>query len=308
MLRTLIRLFVPESLRLAWWRRKEVRRKLRAIAVHRRKVVPIPHGLPGELIVSLTSYGPRLRNLHLTLESLANQCVRPDRIILWMAESDLPALPRTVTRLARQHIIEIRSCPDVRSYKKLVFALEQFPDAFIATADDDMFYKPDWLERLIADWQPGVITCWRAHRVPRNGATVPSYLTWEWDVQDAEATKPSDDIMPTGVGGIFYPPHSLHPDTRHRSEYMTLCPDADDLWFYWQARRMGTLYRKVGGPFERICWPESQNITLFNHNAKENDRRIAQMVKRYGLPLAPTAEAGPESSNIRDERIPISRS
>ena len=53
-----------------------------ALAAERRwrsPIAPKPHGLPGPLIVSLTSYGPRLASLHLTLKCLLRQSVRPSR-------------------------------------------------------------------------------------------------------------------------------------------------------------------------------------------------------------------------------------
>ena len=55
-----------------WWRRS--RRPGR------------PHGLPVPLIISLTSFPARYDTLHLTLKSLMGQSVRPDRVILWLAE------------------------------------------------------------------------------------------------------------------------------------------------------------------------------------------------------------------------------
>ena len=83
-----------------------------------------PHNLLGELIVSLTSYPRRFPILKFTIRSLLNQTVRPDRVILWLAEDDVTYLPSAVRRLAG---LEVRTCPDLRSFKKLIPALEQFP-------------------------------------------------------------------------------------------------------------------------------------------------------------------------------------
>ncbi|MEL7030006.1 MAG: hypothetical protein AAGL49_12555, partial [Pseudomonadota bacterium] len=123
------------------------------------------HGLPGQLIVSLTSYPPRFPTLHLTLRSLSEQSIKPDRIILWIAESDRTSLPSDIDALEN---IQIEFVKDVRSFKKLVFAVERYPDSFIATADDDNYYLQDWLELLIRGWSKTAptITCHRAHRFP----------------------------------------------------------------------------------------------------------------------------------------------
>jgi hypothetical protein len=247
---------------------------------------PAPHGLPGELIVSLTSYPPRFWTLHFTIRSLLTQTVRPDRVILWVAHADAAALPSAVKKLTRQGL-EIRRVADVRSYKKLVFALTEFPESFHVTADDDIYYPSNWLKELVDAVEPGkkVLPCHRAHRVPTvAGPELPPYLSWEWDVQDEAARQPSADLLPTGVGGILYPPHALHSDVTDSALFMKLCPTADDLWFYWMARRAGAQYRKVGGPFEQTLLPGTQDESLFTENAAANDRQIRNLVERYGMP------------------------
>lgn len=40
---------------------------------------------------------------------------------------------------------------DIRSYKKLIPILKKYPNKIIVTADDDVIYKKDWLERLYKD-------------------------------------------------------------------------------------------------------------------------------------------------------------
>jgi hypothetical protein len=247
---------------------------------------PERHGLPGELIVSLTSYPPRFWTLHLSVRSLLGQTVRPDRIILWVAHGDAAKLPSAVTRLVGKGL-EIRLVDDVRSYKKLVFALAEFPESFHVTADDDNYYPRGWLKELVDAVEPGekVLPCHRAHRVPTvAGTELPPYMSWEWDVQDEAARRPSPDLMPTGLGGILYPPHALHSDVTDSALFMKLCPTADDLWFYWMARRVGARYRKVGGPFEQAALPGTQDESLFNDNASANDRQIRNLVARYGMP------------------------
>jgi len=102
------------------------------------------HNLGSELIVSLTSHPPRFPTLHLTLGCLLDQSFRADRVILWIAHDDMALLPAAVRKLERRGL-EIRACDDIRSYKKLVPALEAFPHAFIVTADDDLELAPDWL-------------------------------------------------------------------------------------------------------------------------------------------------------------------
>ena len=242
------------------------------------------HRLPHELVLSLTSYPARFSTLHLTLASLLDQTVRPDRIILWIADNDLDQLPPKVRRL-KQRGIQIRRCEDLRSFKKLVPALESFPDSFIATADDDLDYPAEWLEELVAGVSGSMIVCHRAHRpIRRADGKLAPYLDWALDVQDEAARAPSADIVPTSGAGALYPPRSLHPMVTDRSLFQRLCPHGDDLWFYWCARMAGTLSRKVGGHMRLVSWPGSQDTSLWGVNAKGgNDRMIAALEAEFPL-------------------------
>jgi hypothetical protein len=246
------------------------------------------HELPGELIVSLTSYPPRFATLHLTLRCLLAQKVRPDRLILWIGHDDLALLPPSVLKLQRAGL-EIRRCNDLRSFSKLVHALDEFPDAYIVTADDDLYYPADWLEQLVSAFDPSrrEILCRRAHRVVRrpSGELAP-YRQWPYDVEEG-AKAPSMDIMPTGVGGVLYPPQSLHRMATDRGAFERLCPKGDDLWFHWCARMAGTPARKVGGKMRLVNWPASQSSALCfdNGDGGGNDRMIRALEAELGNEL-----------------------
>jgi hypothetical protein len=235
------------------------------------------------LIVSLTSYPARFGTLYLTLGCLLDQTVKPDRVILWIAHDDMLRLPPAVRALEKAGL-EIRACDDLRSFKKLVPALEAFPDAFIVTADDDIFFRRNWLEELVDGFEPHVIACHRAHRMKRsaNGNLEP-YLDWEFDVQDSAARKPSTDIMPTGGAGALYPPRSLDVRVTDRELFLRLCPTGDDLWFYWCARMAGTRHQKVGRKIQLTPWPGSQRSTLWTSNELGgNDAALAVLQREFG--------------------------
>jgi hypothetical protein len=253
-----------------------------AMVERRRNPLPMP------LIISLTSFVARFATLHLTLQSLLDQIVTPDGVILWIAEREIDMLPKRVTRL-QAHGLTIRSCPDVRSYKKLVFAIPEFPDAAIVTADDDTFYPPTWLETLVSafDAKDRAVICCRAHRLHllADGRVAP-YLSWEMDVQDEAATHPSVDLVPTGVGGVLYPPGSLAPTALDSRQFQRLCPTGDDLWFYWMARLAGWKHVRVAGPDRWIDWPTSRTDSLMQDNwAGANDSQIRNLETEYGNPL-----------------------
>jgi hypothetical protein len=242
------------------------------------------HDLPGQLIVSLTSYPPRFASLHYALRSLLEQKVRPDRTILWIAEQDRALLPSRIHALCARGL-EIRFAPDVRSYKKLVFALQDFPDAFLVTADDDILYPRDWLASLVQGHDPSLpcIVCRRAHRIGFGAAGFEPYLDWGLNADDGRDGQPSADLLAVGAGGILYPPRTLHPDVTRTDLFMRIAPNGDDLWFWWMGRRLGTRTKCVGRPMEYRYVAGTQKDGLWSENsAGGNDQQLAALTAAFG--------------------------
>ena len=279
----LIKQFVPAGLRERLAPFRDALRKRRAEWSVRGGVRRghRPHGLPGELIVSLTSYPPRFATLHKTIRSLLAQDVRADRTILWLAEGDRALLPVAVREL-EQHGLEIRSCADLRSYKKIVPALQAFPDAFIVTADDDLYYPRDWLTKLVRGSVPGekVIVCVRAHKpAMKDGAFAP-YSSWHWELVTSGDVR--DDLFPTGGAGALYPPGTLAAETCDVGSLTALCPTADDVWLYCMAKRAGSRHRQVGGRFPLVNWDGTQEGGLEHQNVLQgHDVQLARVWQKY---------------------------
>lgn len=250
------------------------------------------HGLPGELIVSLTSYPPRFPTLIHTLRCLLTQSVRPDRVVLWIAASDEAELPAEVTELRRRGL-QVRTCPDLGPYKKIVPALREWPHAFIATAEDDVYYPKDWLLELVraCNSRRRFIPCHRAHRIALTPDGQPRpYATWQRPAPPGDA---STLVFPTGVGGVLYPPGCLHADVTRDAIFLNLSPTSDDAWLYWMAQRNGWRFKRISGR-QFVCWPGSQHIALQDRNvAGDNDRQIARLCNRFGFVGERQANASP---------------
>jgi hypothetical protein len=289
-------------------RRRYIRLNLRAMRTNVAWALlpsrPRPHGLAAPLIVSVTSYPLRFRTLALSIKCLLSQSIAPDAVILWIADADRQALPGNVLALQKCGLT-IEYTEDLRSYKKIIPALRRFPDAFIATADDDVYYWPTWLEELVGAYSPGrrEILCHRVNRIRlgADGRPLP-YTEWEFEHEGAE---PSPLLFPTGVGGVLYPPGHLHRDVLDEATFRALCPSTDDAWLYWMALRGGSLFRRTqlgdplargGGSSSRMSmtpWPGSQEVTLWQENVPHgggNDDQIQNLVDRFGFPPQP-AEA-----------------
>lgn len=263
---------------------KHRRRLARARAeIAARPVIPgRPHGLPGPLVVSLTSYPARFATLALTLQGILRQSVQPDRVILWIAEDDLDLVPGDVLELSG---IDVRTCPDWRSYKKIVPTLQDHPDAFVATADDDAYYPADWLERLVAAARAGAaIACHRAHRITLQADGLPApYGAWRHNV-DAPERSPLTFL--TGVSGVIYAPGVFHPDVTRADLFSRLAPRSDDVWLYWMHRLNGVEAQKIGNRARILEWEgsQAQSLRAANLHGTGNDQAIAALISHYGWP------------------------
>jgi hypothetical protein len=270
-----------------WRKSRKLSDGLRRVSRFDRASSALHHGLPKQLIVSLTSYPARFDKLHLTLRGLLLQRMKPDALILWIDEQDYAKLPENVKEL-EGYGLQIKFTPDLGSFTKLVPALKSYPEAYIVTADDDCYYDENWLSKLVEGVNPErpQIIAHRAHlaKLDVEGVLIP-YGQWDLTTSASRAEAGNVRLFPTGVGGVIYPPNSLAPDVVDEEKFMRLCPKADDVWFFWMARLRGTEQVRLPGRFETITWPETQESGLWKSNFEEagNDPQIKAMEREFGL-------------------------
>ncbi len=199
-----------------------------------------------EIIVSLTSYGKRIDDVTLTIESLMQQTMKSNRIILWLDESFKDTkLPQSLIYQQKRGL-EIQYCKDIRSYKKLIPCLQQFPNDAIITVDDDLLYDYDIIEKLITAYQksPQMIHACRVHRMILDQEYKPiPYLEWNWRIDEVGVNRLN---FFTGGAGTLYPPGCLDKEVFNENVFLDICKFADDVWFNAMAIKKGTLVNKVG--------------------------------------------------------------
>ena len=93
--------------------------------------IPNLRNMDNDIVVSLTSYGRRVRTnvVYYTLVSLLRQKTQPDKILLWLAEDEWndEIIPVKLKRL-KEKGVEILYCRDIKSYKKLIPTIKEYPD------------------------------------------------------------------------------------------------------------------------------------------------------------------------------------
>lgn len=241
------------------------------------------------IIVSLTTFEQRIYSVFIVLESIAKQTMKPDKVILWLAEDEYSndTIPITLKNMQNRGL-EIKYCEDIKSYKKIIPALEKFPQNLIITIDDDAIYPNNLVESLYKTYIkfPDCICCYRAHRMKfnRKGKLL-SYNKWEMEVSDLE---PSLDIFPTGVGGVLYYPGCFHHDVTNKKLFMKLAPYADDVWLKYMSFLKGIKCKLVDYPVEPLFFLDSSEYkSLFFHNVenKLNDNQIKNIRNYYSISI-----------------------
>lgn len=239
------------------------------------------------VIVSMTSYPPRIAGVPMSIRSILEGKVKPDKIVLNLKDPEFPNrekdLPENLLALRRQGL-EINWWPrNIRSFAKLVPTLIKHHDDVVVVADDDLVYASDWLSDLLKahDQSPRDIIASRAHLIPVNAQGVVSpYAQW---MQSVHGSPEVFNLMPTTGMGTLYPAHSFTSQVTDESLFMALCPKADDIWIWAMSVLAGTRTRVLKKPFYQVSVPGSQEVALANTNvsAGGNDRQFAAVIERF---------------------------
>ena len=246
-----------------------------------------------EVIVNLTTHGYRIHEVHLAIESLMQGSILPNRIILWLSDKyDSNLLPQTLRHQSMRGL-EIRYIPDVGPYTKLVPALQQFPDSIHVTIDDDIIYPYDTLEQLLIHHRlcPEAICANRILDVQVDSSHhIRTLSSWP-ELIDKKRISARNFFE--GVGGVLYPPHSLHPQVTDQQSFSQLAPTADDIWFNVMARLNHTEIRCANmhySTFPLLINERVQDIALWRCNngisqkgKSLNDKQLQLLIERYGV-------------------------
>ena len=228
-------------------------------------------------VVSLTTYGARIRKVYLAIESIARGTLLPSKIILWIDDEKLfDNLPVSISRLV-QRGLEVKLCPNYGPHTKYYsyVATEDAFDVPLVTADDDQLYPENWLEGLVAAFEekPNVVNCYQCRAIALEGNSLGRYRQW----RKSDAKGPSFRQLALGFSGVVYPPAFLKVLKNAGTAFKNCCPSADDLWLHVQALRAGYKVRQIPGrAIIPLAIPGTEGMGLWKDNTSGgNDRQIA---------------------------------
>lgn len=250
------------------------------------------------LVISLTSFPERIDEIKYTIFSLLDQTILPKKIILWLSESQFPGkekdLPFILLNLKKCGL-EINWTDNIKSYKKLIPPLIQYPDYFIATADDDIYYERNWLEKI---WQehlkyPNEYICHLARKIKfdKNGNLL-SYKKWPSKIRSSNSSFLN---FPIGCAGGLYHRNYLFSDILNKKLFFELTPYADDIWFYFMLVKGNTRIRVVRNPCNKLKYVnpyreynlvDGYKLSSINVHNNQNDVYFEKILNYYHIDLA----------------------
>ena len=108
-------------------------------------------------IISLTSWKARINMVHKVIANLIGKC--PGfHIVLCLSEEEFPNkendLPQNLLRFVNSNLIELLWVQkNYKSFKKVLFTMEKYPDVPVISADDDCLYTFNYAEKLYQEWK-----------------------------------------------------------------------------------------------------------------------------------------------------------
>lgn len=243
-----------------------------------------------EVVVSLTSYGNRIHEAHLAIESIMQQTVKPNRIVLWLAEDEFKGKTLPVAlQMQQERGLEIAFCEDLKSYNKLIHSLNRFPEACVITVDDDSAYNYDVVEKLVIshNTHPSDICALTMRELVfgDDGKLLP-YADWPHSAEGSPANNKLAFFL--GVGGVLYPPHCFTEEVFNKEVFMSICGKQDDAWFNAMRLLDGVKVTKVfsSNPVgDLVPLPSTSYSPLMVKNVfgGGNDVAVSAVYGQYGL-------------------------
>lgn len=250
-----------------------------------------------KLIVSLTSYPARINGAVLALNTIYDQRVTPDMVILWLAAADFPNrekdLPEKLLKMILDEGLSIRWIEeDLKPHNKYYWTFKEYPEALVITIDDDILYHSQLTENLYRSYllHPRAVSAARICFVPvSESGILPPYEFWPVGV-DCYVSVPSMQFCATGAGGVLYPVHlfSKEEELLNAETIKRTCLYEDDLWLKAMELVAGVPV-VVAEEFQGLRYtPDSQEVRLYHENTG-NGRSQAQLLRiqkeiddRYG--------------------------
>ncbi len=246
------------------------------------------------VIISLTSFPARIPTLHMVIQSLLQQKKPADLVVLYLTAEQFPdrKLSPELEILLKNDKFNVRFVPEnIKSFTKLIYALQEFPNDIIITVDDDYRYPNNLTKMLLRTYKkhPDCICSNIIRKIGIENGHVLPYNQWRRSMTRRFYTRinASYTNLLMGFGGVLYPPHTLSPEVQKSDIFKQICPHQDDIWFWAMAVLNSTkiIPTRFGIKMGDSCINETQSVGLYNTiNSSEtspNNIALTNIMNKY---------------------------
>lgn len=225
-------------------------------------------------IVSLTSYGERLKILPVALKNVIE--LPEFHFVFTIYKGDVDKLTTKTKQWVDSGLLELFIDDiDYKFHKKYMHAMEKYGDKYpVLTIDDDCFYTPENLRNLYAahlDTPNYVIGTRGCHMKVNDHGEFTSMKQW----YPARPGSYGEDILLWGVGGIIYPP-----GFKPIFDFFPMYEVDDDVPLHAATLQQGLKIRTIGGASKEIHCPLTfRTATWVDRVAHELDRNWCNLYK-----------------------------
>lgn len=241
-----------------------------------------------KIIVSFTSYPPRIDSVHKVVESLCHQTVPADEIILYLSLDEFPemlaGLPERLKNLIGQGGFRVAWVQgNLKSHKKYYYVLQEYKDAVVITVDDDKIYAKTMISDLVNSYKrfPRAVSAREVRIMLKKKATLEPYSKWEKGESLEEYIDiPRMDLCAIGAGGICYSPSLVNKDWFNGEIITKIAPDCDDLWMKYNEimSNIPVVYTTPSQEDNTIDTTQICRLTDYNLYGSGNDVCISNLL------------------------------
>lgn len=219
------------------------------------------------IIISLTAEREDFKTLPITIYSLLNQNLKPDRIILWLDKDseDLTYLPYNITQFVKNGL-EIKFIENLGNYNKTFYPIKEFKNSIIVTTDNNIYYPKNWLNKLYLSYitNPDDIHIHKATKVLYSNEILPREQ-WKRTIKNESAEYYN---FPISSGGILYPPNCFSKEALREDIFRKYAPTEDSSWFWTMGLVHNRKFRVVKNHTEKFIKTNYLNNIAGQKNEK----------------------------------------
>lgn len=231
------------------------------------------------VIVSLHAKPSDYKNLPITLYSLLNQTMKPDKIILWINEDEnLQTLPYEITQFIKNGL-EIKFIKNKNEYTATYYAIKEFSNSINVIAQNGLHYSKNWLKKLYSSYiqYSDEIQVHLANEVILKDENLLPSKFWKKSIEG----KSSYSYVINLQGGVLFPPNCFGKDFLRKDIFLKYAPANPELWLWVMSLVYGKKTRIVKNNNKHLCFLNIMQLLNTKTDYELIDKQIESLMKFY---------------------------